>query len=138
VVPPVPIPNTEVKRCSPNGSASLGCARVGRRQNYEPRPVKAGRGSLVFGSLFNLPRARARARPRFPYDQQTEDEDDDDHDDDQETPRLQSSSSFVLDFFTTSRPVDQLIEDERRSRSRSGIPRLHHPRPPGRKNRPSR
>ena len=53
MVPPVPIPNTEVKRCSPNGSASLGCARVGRRQNYEPRPVKAGRGSLVFGSLFN-------------------------------------------------------------------------------------
>jgi hypothetical protein len=56
VAPPVPIPNTEVKRCSPNGSASLGCARVGRRQNYEPRPVKAGRGSLVF---FN----RARSRP---------------------------------------------------------------------------
>ena len=52
VAPPVPIPNTEVKRCSPNGSASLGCARVGRRQNYEPRPVKAGRGSLVLGFLF--------------------------------------------------------------------------------------
>ena len=30
--PPVPIPNTEVKRCSPDGSASIGCARVGRRQ----------------------------------------------------------------------------------------------------------
>jgi hypothetical protein len=33
VDPPVPIPNTEVKRCSPDGSASLGCARVGRCQN---------------------------------------------------------------------------------------------------------
>ena len=32
VAPPVPIPNTEVKRRSPDGSASLGCARVGRRQ----------------------------------------------------------------------------------------------------------
>ena len=32
VDPPVPIPNTEVKRCSPDGSASIGCARVGRRQ----------------------------------------------------------------------------------------------------------
>jgi hypothetical protein len=69
VVPPVPIPNTEVKRCSPNGSASLGCARVGRRQNYEPRPVKAGRGSLVSGLLFSLqsfnrPRARDGYRLR--------------------------------------------------------------------------
>lgn len=33
VEPPVPISNTEVKRCSPDGSASLGCARVGRCQN---------------------------------------------------------------------------------------------------------
>jgi hypothetical protein len=101
VVPPVPIPNTEVKRCSPNGSASLGCARVGRRQNYEPRTVKAGRGSLVFGSLFNSSIVLVLD---FPYDQQTEDEDDDDHDDDQETPRLQSSIVLVLRprFFTTS------------------------------------
>src|SRR5579862_42167 len=45
VAPPVPIPNTEVKRCSPDGSASLGCARVGRCQNLwvldgesRPRP----------------------------------------------------------------------------------------------------
>src|SRR5689334_14173824 len=36
VAPPVPIPNTEVKRCSPDGSASIGCARVGRRQNFMP------------------------------------------------------------------------------------------------------
>jgi hypothetical protein len=36
VDPPVPIPNTEVKRCSPDGSATIGCARVGRRQNRKP------------------------------------------------------------------------------------------------------
>ena len=36
VAPPVPIPNTEVKRCSPDGSATIGCARVGRRQNKGP------------------------------------------------------------------------------------------------------
>ncbi len=34
VAPPVPIPNTEVKRCSPDGSASIGCARVGRCQYF--------------------------------------------------------------------------------------------------------
>ena len=32
--PPVPIPNTEVKRCRADGSASIGCARVGRCQDY--------------------------------------------------------------------------------------------------------
>jgi len=36
VVPPVPIPNTAVKRCSPDGSATQGRARVGRRQNKVP------------------------------------------------------------------------------------------------------
>ena len=36
VAPPVPIPNTEVKRCSPDDSASLGCAKVGRRQSLRP------------------------------------------------------------------------------------------------------
>src|SRR3954463_15681409 len=39
VAPPVPIPNTEVKRCSPDGSATIGCARVGRRQNKRPGEV---------------------------------------------------------------------------------------------------
>src|SRR5580658_2749843 len=38
VAPPVPIPNTEVKRCSPDGSTSLGRARVGRCQSYAPLP----------------------------------------------------------------------------------------------------
>jgi hypothetical protein len=36
VAPPVPIPNTEVKRCSPDGSTAIGRARVGRRQNKMP------------------------------------------------------------------------------------------------------
>lgn len=36
VAPPVPIPNTEVKRCSPDGSTATGRARVGRRQNKNP------------------------------------------------------------------------------------------------------
>ena len=34
--PPVPIPNTEVKRCSPDDSASIGRAKVGRRQYLPP------------------------------------------------------------------------------------------------------
>ena len=38
VEPPVPFPNTEVKRCSPNDSASIGCAKVGRCQY--PRPAQ--------------------------------------------------------------------------------------------------
>src|SRR5678815_4197007 len=38
VDPPVPIPNTEVKCCSPDDSASLGCAKVGSRQSYAPSP----------------------------------------------------------------------------------------------------
>jgi hypothetical protein len=36
VAPPVPIPNTEVKRCSPDGSTATGRVRVGRRQNKMP------------------------------------------------------------------------------------------------------
>ena len=34
VEPPVPIPNTAVKHHSANGSASIGCARVGRCQFF--------------------------------------------------------------------------------------------------------
>jgi hypothetical protein len=48
VAPPVPIPNTEVKRCSPDDSTSIGCAKVGRRQSYAPFLAKAGNGALVF------------------------------------------------------------------------------------------
>src|SRR5712691_403805 len=55
VAPPVPIPNTAVKRCSPDGSTAIGRARVGRRQNKIPggsihrafsflRPTRARRG----------------------------------------------------------------------------------------------
>jgi hypothetical protein len=42
VAPPVPIPNTAVKRCSPDGSAAIGRARVGRRQNPAPKAFGAG------------------------------------------------------------------------------------------------
>ena len=38
VAPPVPIPNTAVKRCSPDDSACLACAKVGRRQSHAPSP----------------------------------------------------------------------------------------------------
>ena len=48
VAPPVPIPNTEVKRCSPDDSVSIGYAKVGRRQSYAPFLAKAGTGALVF------------------------------------------------------------------------------------------
>jgi len=46
VVPPVPIPNTAVKRCRADGSACIACARVGRcRGNLErPVPKKFGAG----------------------------------------------------------------------------------------------
>ena len=46
VAPPVPIPNTEVKHCSPDDSACLACAKVGRRQYYNPAPRKRGAGFL--------------------------------------------------------------------------------------------
>ena len=52
VAPPVPIPNTEVKRCSPDGSASIGCARVGRCQYYGPAFWKQ-----KAGPVFLFPRA---------------------------------------------------------------------------------
>src|SRR6201996_8891684 len=46
LAPPVPIPNTEVKRAFADGSASIGCARVGRCQYHEPRGRKLSRGSF--------------------------------------------------------------------------------------------
>ena len=52
--PPVPIPNTEVKRCSPDGSASIGCARVGRRQYYQLRFVKASRSCFFWKFRLSL------------------------------------------------------------------------------------
>ena len=42
VAPPVPIPNTAVKRCSPDGSTAIGRARVGRRQSKTPLVYPAG------------------------------------------------------------------------------------------------
>ena len=49
MAPPVPIPNTEVKRCSPDGSATIGCARVGRRQNKSPALGNRPRGFCLLG-----------------------------------------------------------------------------------------
>jgi hypothetical protein len=48
VEPPVPIPNTAVKHCSADGSATKGCARVGRRQTYQPRLAFVIRGCSFF------------------------------------------------------------------------------------------
>ena len=51
VAPPVPIPNTEVKRCSPDDSVSIGYAKVGRRQSYAPfLAKKQGTGRLFVPS----------------------------------------------------------------------------------------
>ncbi len=55
VAPPVPIPNTEVKRCSPDGSTATGRARVGRRQNNAHWVYPVG----IF-----LTSCRARPRPK--------------------------------------------------------------------------
>jgi hypothetical protein len=54
VAPPVPIPNTEVKRCSPDGSTAIGRARVGRRQSKTP----GGSSHRAFSALL---RGSARA-----------------------------------------------------------------------------
>ncbi len=48
VAPPVPIPNTAVKRCSPDGSTAIGRARVGRRQNRTPA------GQTICGCFFRV------------------------------------------------------------------------------------
>lgn len=56
MAPPVPIPNTEVKRCSPDDSACLACAKVGRRQYYAPSLGNRRRGfSFDFSSGFDPP-----------------------------------------------------------------------------------
>ena len=47
VEPPVPIPNTEVKRRSANGSLTKGHARVGRCQVMSPH-CESSAGSLRF------------------------------------------------------------------------------------------
>src|ERR1035438_10193796 len=39
VVPPVPIPNTAVKRCRADGSACIACARVGRCRGILEKPA---------------------------------------------------------------------------------------------------
>jgi hypothetical protein len=73
VAPPVPIPNTAVKRCSPDGSTAIGRARVGRRQNETPL------GLSQWGFYFSVLRptrsterrnaaCRKRCRRRAPSD----------------------------------------------------------------------
>src|SRR2546422_11554885 len=45
VVPPVPIPNTAVKRCRADGSACIACARVGHCRGYfkaRPEEIQDG------------------------------------------------------------------------------------------------
>ena len=42
VAPPVPIPNTEVKRCCADDSMTKGYAKVGRCQIINPSPSGAG------------------------------------------------------------------------------------------------
>ena len=51
VAPPVPIPNTAVKRCSPDGSPAIGRARVGRRQNKSPGELSSG--LLLFSDAYS-------------------------------------------------------------------------------------
>ena len=44
--PPGPIPNPEVKRCSADGSGTIGPVRVGRRQVFAPHLLTKVRGSF--------------------------------------------------------------------------------------------
>ena len=62
VVPPVPIPNTEVKRCSPDGSTAIGRARVGRRQNRAPSMLRDLLGVLFWRRLLEQ-RTRRAGKP---------------------------------------------------------------------------
>ena len=48
VEPPGPIPNPEVKRICADGSRTIGPARVGRRQVYEPHSLNRLWGSFVY------------------------------------------------------------------------------------------
>ena len=48
MAPPVPIPNTEVKRCCADDSMAKGYAKVGRRQYPRPVQVKARTGRPFF------------------------------------------------------------------------------------------
>lgn len=79
--PPVPIPNTEVKRCSADDSRAKGPAKVGRRQfqpPYTTTPVPKRRGLLLydpsvstnhpFSRLFYF---RLLQQKKSPYDRQT-------------------------------------------------------------------
>ena len=62
--PPGPIPNPEVKRCSANGSETIGLVRVGRRQVYA-RLQAIGAGLFFCGDNKDLT-GRAESRERVP------------------------------------------------------------------------
>src|ERR1700761_962965 len=68
LAPPVPIPNTEVKRAFADGSASIGCARVGRCQYHEPRRGKPRRG-FFFQAIpqFDPPRVESSYMQEYYY-----------------------------------------------------------------------
>src|SRR5271154_4830952 len=55
-VPPVPIPNTEVKPCSPDGTAraSVWESRTSPELNTKPRSVRTDPGAFAFGSIFGI------------------------------------------------------------------------------------
>ena len=54
VEPPGPIPNPEVKRCSADGSGTIGPVRVGRRQVHAP-PRTQVQGGALFCPRFDIP-----------------------------------------------------------------------------------
>ncbi len=54
VEPPGPIPNPEVKRCSANGSGTIGPVRVGRRQVYARLQANQCLEPGSFFALFRL------------------------------------------------------------------------------------
>ena len=55
MVPPVPIPNTDVKRCRADGSACIACARVGRRQGKFKRRAEFSARLFFFPKFHNQP-----------------------------------------------------------------------------------
>src|SRR5690349_874357 len=53
-VPPVPIPNTEVKPSRADGTARFPCGRVGRCRNFlhDAPPLEQSRGASLFGKAW--------------------------------------------------------------------------------------
>ena len=64
--PPVPIPNTEVKRCRADGSASIGCARVGHCQDYARCFGNKAPGFFLFAEYSAPTQSRVASGPPPP------------------------------------------------------------------------